>query len=384
MIYRLKLLCKDLIYEKNIFGCTVILIFLVNICFINAFSLIKNYDSTVSNVENQLGADIIIVSDEYDDTMKDSLFLGKPSTIEFNSTNVINSLNEIKEIKDVSSRLFFSSLDSSCCEEELQFIMYDSENDMFIKSWIKDYKRQTERRDIIIGSDINFEIGDKVTFFDVVFCVAGKLSKTGTGYDSSVFLDENSFGSLSKYWGEGTLKNKSSMILVNVDDSEDINKVLSTINSKVKKYNLVAYRTSNLYENISKNISNIKRIAYIFALFMFVISGISIYAINVLKIQNKKKEVTLLNIMGTNKNGITKIVLYEQSIMCLLGTFLAIICSLIIVIIFKNNIQEIFNFNLNNELDILKYGLIGFIITLLINVLSVSGSIDYLSKKGNI
>lgn len=381
-MYKIRLLFKDLTYEKNTFFCTIAIIVFVNFCFVTALNLVGYYREALDNVKDRLGADIMIVSKGYDSEMKDSLFLGNPSTIKFDSKKLLKRIANQHNVANASPQLFLSSLESTCCKEKLQFIIFDSKSDKIINSWIRDYKGQVDGRNIIVGNDIEYEIGEKVIFFDVVFCVAGKLRKTGMGYDSCVFLDEKSSESLVKFWGEKNIKDKASIILVDLKDKTIIDRTLKDINNIVDGQNLVGYKSKEIYNDISNNISNIEYVVNIFLIIIVVISTISLYAINSMKIQDKKKDIELLNILGITNYRIIKILISEQLLISLIGSLIGGIASLFTIAIFKNNLQMLLNIKIELGLHGIKYCTMSSFVTICIGVISIICSI-VLYKRNN-
>lgn len=380
-IYKIRLLLKDLKYEKNIFFCTIMIIVIANSCFVGSLNLISYYEKSIENIKNRLGTDIVVVSKEYDSKLKDSLFLGNPSTIKFDSSGLIESLSKQKNINNVSEQLFISSLNSSCCEEQLQFVLFNSKTDKIISSWIDEYKNQFYGRNIIIGSDVNYDIGEKVKFFDVIFCVAGKLSKTGMGYDNCVFLDEKSGESLIKYWGEKNITGKSSLLLIEVKNKKKIDSALNSVNRIIGKKGLVGYKSKELYSDISQNISSITQIVDLFMFMIFIITTIATYSINVMKIQDKKRDIELLNFIGIKNKGIIKIMLSEQLIVSVMGSVMGALLAMSFIVVFKNNLQKILDIKIDIDLDSVMISFMGVMITSIVGIVSIIMSVKLLKKE---
>lgn len=366
-IYKLKLLWWDLTYNKLVFITSFILILCVNLIFVFSNTCIDGFSKSVNIVENKLGADIVVVSNKFDSEMQHTLFLGNPSTIEFDGTKAINVLRSMDGIERYTTQLFMSSLNDSCCEQQLQFIVYDEDSDFLITPWVEELHRQSNKRDIIVGNNIDYEIGDKPVFFDCVFCVAGKLQKTGMGYDNCIFVNKTVAESISNFLELDQDENGMSLLCINVKDDVEIKLILDKLNEELKDSNLVAYRSNELYSDISSNISKIDKGVNIFLFMIYLLCGFSLFAIISLGNDGRKTDIVLLRLLGVKNKTEAMIIIIENFMLSIIASAVGIIVSILTIILSKEYLEYALSISLSLDSQVIRTAVISLLISLLIS-----------------
>lgn len=339
ILYRLRLLVCDLTYNKLVFWSSFFMIFVISCLFLLSNVLVSGTSTSINNVTNKLGADIVIVSDKFDSDMQDTLFTGNPSTFEFDTELTDKIISEVDGIEISSKQLFMSSLADSCCDEQLQFIVFDENTDFLITPWLDKYKVSLGKRDIVVGHNIDYEVGEKATFFECVFNVVGKLDETNMGYDNCVFVNEDGGLSITRFLHLEELTNQASVIFIKVTDNEQIEEIQEKINSMLVNTDLVAYRSNELYADISSSIAGLSSVIYAFLLIVCLISAVALFAIISLNIGGRRDDFSLLNDIGIALKKQLRIILYEYFIETFVAAVLGNILGLIILFTFKSNIE---------------------------------------------
>lgn len=336
----LRYIWSDLFYDKVASYTLVGIIAIINIFNLISGLCIKESGECIENVTGKLGADIAIVSKEYDESMQEALFMGYPSTIIFDAS-FMDSIKELEGVDVITKQTFLSSLDSSCCMEQLQFIVFD-ENDFIVESMIDEFESQNEKRDIIIGSDIQYNIGDKVKFFDCVFCVAGKLKPTGMGYDSCIFVNDKVSKSITNFLRIDEVGNQASIILIKVNEGIDFEALIESINSQINDKNVIAYGTKDLYRDMEKDIKSFSKTIGISFDMIFILSSLSIFGIITLSTDIKKKSYATLDLLGVSRMGKSCIVIAEGILVSIFGAAIGNILGILFFLCFKNPIENAF------------------------------------------
>ena len=89
----------------------------------------------------------------------------------------------------VSGQMYVGTLSASCCSLPVQMIAFDPETDFVVQPWLKNQNAvRLEKGQVLVGSSVVAEPGETLQFYSTDFQVAGKLERTGMGYDSSVFM----------------------------------------------------------------------------------------------------------------------------------------------------------------------------------------------------
>ena len=74
--------------------------------------------------------------------------------------------------------------------ETCRVVGIDVDTDFIIKPWItKELNGKFDRKDMIIGCDIQTDLGDRTTVMNTLFDIRGELYQTGSSLDQSVFID---------------------------------------------------------------------------------------------------------------------------------------------------------------------------------------------------
>ena len=150
----------------------------------------------IEQVENRLGADLMVVPLGYEAGAEDILIKGEPSYFYMNE-DAVAELGKIKGINKLSAQYYLTSSSQGCCDIPVQFIGIDEATDFSVTPWIRevlggddaDMKDLLSDGKIVVGSDIDLtkRNGSKLRFFDEEFFVSAQLDETGTGLDQAVF-----------------------------------------------------------------------------------------------------------------------------------------------------------------------------------------------------
>ena len=137
----------------------------------------------------RLGADALFVPLGYEKNAEGALLRGEPSTFYF-SGELSERLMRADGVVRASPQLFIASFDSSHCAFPAQLIGYDPRTDFTIGPWLAEKMPEgLPDGEVVVGSLVNRKRGDDITFFGRTYRVAGRLDKTGMGFDTSIFLN---------------------------------------------------------------------------------------------------------------------------------------------------------------------------------------------------
>lgn len=293
------------------------------------------------NVTNKLGADVIVASKDYEEEMKNSLFMGEPSTITFDK-ELTSGIENLNGVENISSQLLLSTFFDECCDAEIQFIAFDEESDFIIRTWIKGFNSKLSNNEIIIGNDINYNVGQKAKFYGKIFDVVGKLNKTGMGYDRSIFINTNIGQELLTVINGEEKKNQVSMILLNVNNDYDLNEVTRSINNNISDNKLTAFKSNEMYAEIINGIERIADSLNIFIVIILFISTLSIFSIVTISINQIKREFASMEIMGIRDKIKGLIVWIETVSISAVASIIGSILSINLIYLFRNYIESVF------------------------------------------
>lgn len=358
------------------------IIVIISAIYILSRVCVSSFEGGVENVTKKMGADIIIAPNNSSKEMKSALFTGEPSTITFNK-NIIRDIEKIDGVKKVSNQLLIATLNSSCCAEELQLIAFDIKDDFVVKNWDGNLKESLNNYEMVVGSNVNYEIGTTATFYGNQFKVVGKLKETGMGYDRSVFVNEETGKNLFSGIENKNDGSNISMALIDAEKGTEIKDLCNTINKKIEGYGLTAYKSSEMYSQVVKGIENISKFMSIFEYIVLFISILSIFTMFTLTIDERRREFSTYEIIGVTDRMKGTIILLEAIITCIVGALIGIVLSFLFIKFFAQYMEVRFQmpFCLPTIKEFGAYSIKGLLIAVIVGSISSFYSVFNVSKS---
>jgi len=368
----------------------ILLTALLSLTVLGGTLMITSLKTGLHSLESRLGADIMVVP--YEATTKSSLenIVLQGATGYFYMDNAkYQKIASTEGIGQISTQFFLASASSGCCSLSVQIIGFDPETDFTIMPWIKkSYHQNLEKYDIIVGNDLNAFVGDHLTFYGVECHVAGKLDKTGTGFDTAVFTDQDTIkaliqSSLEKNMNEFKNINPDevvSCVLINVAEGYTVEEVLNDINIHVKK--VKAIQTKDMISGISDSLSGISDMISILIIIVWFAGILILLLAFTMSVSERKKEFAVLRIVGASQNQLAGIVMQEALLICLIGSLIGSALGLVILLPFQQMIEEFLNlpFLLPSAVQITGYVVTSVIASVLTGCLTASASAFRISR----
>lgn len=312
--------------------------------------LMNNLKQGIENTTERMGADLIIVPKEGTEDIRESLFSGKPCTVLFNRASEADVKNQ-EEVVRVTPQMYIGTLSASCCDLPVQLIAFDAETDFVVQPWIAEQNSmELKTGQVLVGNNIEGEIGESIMFYDTYFEIAGKLEKTGMGYDSSVFM---SFDTLYQLKESETarnnlpvdeMENMVSMLMVDVMDGmepADVAKLRIAI-GKIESggTKLYACTADDLMSGIASQVKKLSGYGNILTYISLVSTALALISIFVITINERKYEFGILFALGAKKSQITNIILSEALIISSVGGIAGVVIAYYLLVTFKNVISN--------------------------------------------
>ncbi len=304
--------------------------------------LIISLSNGAQSMSDRLGADIMLVPSGYDPHIDNILLSGKPSAFYLpdNALDLVNSLDpEIKsKLEKFSPQVFMATLRASCCAYPVQIMGIDYNSDFIIKPWLnKTLNRELNDGEIILGFHSSGEIGESITFFGENLRIAGKLERTGMGFDSSVFMNRNTIIKLAnaadkiKSQKLAANNNLVSVIMIKLKPGQDSAEISRKINKALNNSGIYALFSKKFVNHISSSLVLISGIIKYFLVILWLMAIIIIALLFSLTISERKKEFGILRAIGASRKKLSAMILYEASLIGLYGTITGIIIGGIII-----------------------------------------------------
>ena len=333
-----------------------------------------------SSLEQRLGADIMVVP--YEASTKadlSNIVLQGNTGYFYMNENIYEKIAAREGIGQISAQFFLASTSSSCCSIPVQLIGFDPETDFTITPWIrKSYQETLGYKDVVVGNDLNAFVGDTLSFYGVEVRVAAKLDKTGTSYDTAVFMNRETIEALIQSSLDRNMndfknidpKRVVSCVLIKVADGAVPEEVLNDINIHVKK--VKAVQTKNMISGIADSLAGISEVTGVLMAVIWVI-GFSVLAIAFFMMTNeRKREFALLRVVGASRKKVSGIVLSEGCVISLAGSLAGILIGFLVFLPFGNYIEGRLNlpFLLPKSYSLFLWALLSLLTALFAGALS--------------
>lgn len=332
----------------------------------------------VKSLSDRMGADVIVVPEGYKGNVESLLLTGEKNDFYMPSSN-IDLLNDIEGIEVASPQLYIATLKASCCSFPVQIIGFDNDNDFIIKPWLKQsISQEIKDGEVILGAQVVGETGETVKFFDKSFIVKGRLEKTGMGFDTSVFMNMDTAKKLAvdaqriKKHPVADNENLISSIMIKIKNGYEAKNVAAEITKKHVKDGMYGVYSKSFVSEISSNLRILSTYIGTTIFLVWIVAVIIIGTVFAVIVNERKKEMSILRVLGATKKKLVSIFLTESILISGFGTALGLFIGGILTAILLPLVSNTLNipYLLPSFFNIIIYVLICLIIGIVIGPLS--------------
>ena len=310
--------------------------------------IVSSLQSGLSSLEDRLGADIMVVP--YSATTKSDLsniLLQGNKGYFYMDDQVLDQLSSIDGVGQMSSQFFLASANAGCCSFSVQIIGFDAKTDFVVQPWIrKSYQKPLETKDIIVGNDLNAFVGDTIRFYNVDCRVVGKLDKTGTMMDTTVYTSIPTCKLLMKSAYENKLNDFGNVdpdtvvsdVLINVDGEHNVEEVVNDINLHVK--NVEAIKTKDMISGIAGSLQGVSRLIGILMACVWFLAIVILMVAYRMVTNERIREFAVLRVLGVSSRKLFSLILKEGMIIGLIGALCGVTAGALIVFPFHQMIES--------------------------------------------
>jgi putative ABC transport system permease protein len=306
--------------------------------------LIHGAKQSLDSGMSRMGADILVVPEEYAGAGQTVILIGQPNSFFFNDSG-FEKISRIPGITKASSQIYIATLFASCCAAPVQMIAIDQENDFTVSPYLKANPGvKMGKDDMIIGSAIIQSTGNDLMFYGHTFHVVGILERTGTGIDNSVFVrSEDAYimadGSELKAVKKLTIpRGMVSAVLVKVDPGASPTEVARMIQDQVPGTKTLT--PDGLLNAVSGQLSAVIHILYGSTIAVMVVSIPLLGIISAMVTRERSRELAILQALGATKGYLMKLVLAESFSLSIIGGFFGIGAAVVILVGFEDFIAS--------------------------------------------
>jgi len=326
---------------------TVSLIVLTSVLAFSLFCgsfLVKSLNGGMQSPSNRLGADIIVVPQGYDSKIESALLRGEPNSFYF-ETDVVERLKKIEGVELASPQLFIATLSAGCCSFPLQVIGIDFDSDFNIKPWLERHiTLPLSENQIVVGGNVVGNTNSEVKFFNQPFVIAGRLSRTGMGFDNSVFMTIENAKRLAKEYERimqhpvARNENLISSVMIKIKPRVNAKAVAQRILAEFEGEQIYPLISKRMMTNISASIANLDIYIYVLLALLWLLSFI-VLAVSFSSIfHERKKEFGMLRVIGGTKKKLAQLAVAEALMISASGACIGTVLSCLIVFLFNQAI----------------------------------------------
>jgi putative ABC transport system permease protein len=291
---------------------------------------------------SRMGADILVVPEEYAAAGQTIILNGQPSSFFFDSAN-LEKISRVPGVAKASPQIYIATLFASCCAAPVQMIAIDPENDFTISTWLRDNQDvNLGKDDIIIGSAVIQNIGNDLMFYGHTFHVVGILKQTGMGVDNSVFTrfedayvmaDESELRAVKKV---AIPPGQISAVLVKVNPGASPASVATDIQERIP--GTKAITPNGLLNTVSGQLGAVRRLLTGATLAITIVSIPLISFITAMVAHEQRKEIAIMRALGATKGFATLLMVAESLSLAIIGGLIGICTAILILTAFQDYI----------------------------------------------
>ncbi len=311
--------------------------------------MLSSLKTGMESLSDRLGADVIVVPQGYDSKIQGALLRGEPNSFYFDKS-VLERLEGIDGVEKATPQLFIATLSASCCSAPLQIIGIDFESDFLVKSWLQEQVDLPLGEDeIIVGKNIVGNYDGTLKFFMKPFIIKGRLAPTGMGFDNSVFMSIKDARELSKE-AERILQSKIadnenliSSVMIRKSQDIEAKELARRIREEFKGEQVYPLISKNMMSEINSSISGLYIYFYVVIGVIWILSFIILMIMFSATLNERKREMGMLRIIGANKKYLSNLFLTESLYISVIGSLIGTVFALVSFVLFSAAISSSLN-----------------------------------------
>ncbi|WP_300410839.1 FtsX-like permease family protein [Lagierella sp.] len=303
-----KLAVRNVFRRKN----QVLIAIFVTLISTMVFTVVYNiYHETKVGLklnQDRMGADVVIYPAKAKSNPQDFLYSGVSEMKYIEEKSLMEKI-PLEDVENITNQFFVKTLPGGLCcgtDKTYRIVGVDNETDFLIKPWLKDENLQKiEEGNMILGQNVGDEFGKKAFLLNNVFDVKGKLYKTGSGFDESIFMDLDTVRTLGKntfstdYFDEKDPKDLITTSFIKLKEGVVVEDFIK--NLKVEDLGAKVIHVSQLREVIKDQVKSFLSIFMIFAVLVFFATGIAVSTLYNMMAKERKSEIGYLRSIGLSR-----------------------------------------------------------------------------------
>ena len=334
----LMLIWKNISRRRTQSTLTVTITMLTVLVFVMVMGIFQTVNQGLALSRERLGADAVLIPKYSAAKGDDLLFTAMPENI-YMPMETVEQAKQLEGVAAMTPQFYCQTLELGCCEpgEAVRIIGYDSETDFLLKPYLDEANRNGIQGDqLIVGS--NFEDDDLVglnyMILGRVFNVVSMLQPTGSGMDSTFFMDVKTAQDLclesevlSQGWTKRDPHDYISVIMIKFEDGVDGEAFVRQVEESGMEAKCLL--TGDTIASLQSQLQVTMQVMFALWLASLLIAVLSLVGRFNALAKERKKEIGLLRAIGLKKGQVFALIIGETCTMALMGGLLGSTLALV-------------------------------------------------------
>ena len=310
---------------------TVTITMLTVMVFVMVLGVFQTVNQGLALSRERLGADAVLIPKYAPVSGDELLFTAAPENI-YMPIETIEQAKELEGVAAMTPQFYCQTLALGCCDpgEEARIIGYDSATDFILKPYLEeDSRRQLASDELIVGHNFEDEdlVGSRYMILSRIFNVVDMLQPTGSGMDSTVFMDLTTAQDmclesevLSQNWKTKDPHDYISVIMIKFEEGVDPNAFVTQVENSGMEAKCIL--TGDTIASLQGQLEITMKVMFALWLASLLIAVLSLVGRFNALAKERKKEIGLLRAIGLKKGQVFGLIIGETCTMALMGGIL--------------------------------------------------------------
>ena len=328
---------------------TVTITALTVLVFVMVLGVFQTVNQGLALSRERLGADAILMPKYSNAKGDDLLFTAIPENI-YMPIEVVEQAKQLEGVAAMSPQFYCQTLALGCCDpgEEARIIGYDSESDFILKPYLDEGAQNgINETELIVGHNYEDDdlVGMNYMILGRIFKVVSMLQPTGTGMDSTFFMDIRTAQDmclesevLRENWTKRDPHDYISVIMIKFEDGVDPDAFVRQVEESGMEAKCLL--TGETISSLQSQLEVTMQVMFALWLASLLIAVLSLVGRFNALAKERKKEIGLLRAIGLKKGQVFGLIIGETCTMAfmggLLGSGIALLCMDPVIEMLKN------------------------------------------------
>jgi len=298
-----------------------------------SLSFVQRVNGSIKKTSARLGADVLVVPTNARGAAEEILLENRIKTF-YMKRSILDRVRALPGVAKATEQVYLVTVTGVCCSvPESMVIAFNQDTDFIIQPWLKEkVQRRLGKGEAVAGSESAFNIRlglvemDSMLFGNV-FKLIGSLERTGTGFDTAVFIGMENMPAII---ASGKMKNLQpddiSVILVKVKPGIDPATVAASVEDNIIEADAMARK--DIGKNIITALKDMSRIFSLTVVLASVLSFFLVWAIFTAIANERSKEVGIMRAIGAKESHILTLFFIEVLVIGIAGSLIGIVAGM--------------------------------------------------------